>query len=101
MALIGRGWQLRVSVVSAAAARAYPNHPKLEIQIGALGNNGELKLALEQWPCRWVIDATHPFARHIHQQQTKPAANYTSHCCAIGGRSWHKERQKFCPILPP
>lgn len=73
-ALIERGWQLRVSVVSAAAARAYPNHPKLEIQIGALGNNGELKLALEQWPCRWVIDATHPFARHIHQQLSQACA---------------------------
>ena len=35
--LLGRGWQLRVSVVSSAAARAYPAHPKLELKVGALG----------------------------------------------------------------
>jgi precorrin-6A/cobalt-precorrin-6A reductase len=62
------GWQLRVSVVSAAAARAYSPHPQLELKIGSLGTNSDLKLSLEQWPCRWVIDATHPFAQKIHHQ---------------------------------
>jgi precorrin-6A/cobalt-precorrin-6A reductase len=66
--LLGKGWHLRVSVVSAAAARVYPSHPCLEIKIGALGAGEKLKAAISSWPCRWVIDATHPFAREIHRE---------------------------------
>jgi precorrin-6A/cobalt-precorrin-6A reductase len=63
--LLQRGWQLRVSVVSNAAARAYANHPQLECCVGSLGDAASLRQALAAWPCRWVIDATHPFAQQI------------------------------------
>ncbi|WP_295474445.1 precorrin-6A/cobalt-precorrin-6A reductase [Synechococcus sp. UW140] len=66
--LLGKGWHLRVSVVSEAAARVYPSHPCLEIKIGALGAGEKLKAAISSWPCRWVIDATHPFASQIHRE---------------------------------
>ena len=69
--LLRRGWQLRVSVVSSAAARAYPAHPNLELQVGALGDEAAVQTALAHWPCRWVVDAAHPFARSIHPAVTK------------------------------
>lgn len=74
--LLQRGWRLRVSVVTAAAARAYPRHPDLELTIGALGEaQGETPQqavarelsraeALAD-PFVWVVDATHPFALQI------------------------------------
>ena len=43
--LLRRGWQLRVSVVSSAAARAYPAHPNLELQVGALGDEAAVQTA--------------------------------------------------------
>ena len=64
--LLSRGWQLRVSVVSSAAARAYPQHPALELHVGALGDQDAVQRTLSQWPCRWVVDAAHPFAKSIH-----------------------------------
>ena len=64
--LLRRGWWLRVSVVSAAAARAYPLHPRLERQVGALGEGQALQRRLASWPCRWVVDAAHPFAQRLH-----------------------------------
>jgi len=64
-ALLARGWQVRVSVVGAAARRAYAPHPELQCQVGALGEQAALTQALAQWPCRWVLDATHPFAQQI------------------------------------
>ena len=47
--LLRRGWQLRVSVVSSAAARAYPAHPALELQVGALGDEAAVQNAIAQW----------------------------------------------------
>lgn len=76
--LLERGWGVRVSVVSAAATRAYAPHPALELQVGALGGEGgepgdgarAIRAALRDaaargCPCRWLIDASHPFALRI------------------------------------
>ncbi|MFM7676858.1 MAG: precorrin-6A/cobalt-precorrin-6A reductase [Synechococcus sp.] len=68
-ALLDRGWRLRVSVVGAAAARAYRSDPALEIRVGALEREA-LTAELAQSraagdPFHWVVDATHPFARRI------------------------------------
>ena len=72
-ALLGQGWRLRVSVVTADAARVYPGHPRLELQVGALGGSEPLRRALKESQQRGrgfqvVVDATHPFASTIHQQ---------------------------------
>ena len=72
-ALLEQGWQLRVSVVTAEAARAYPGHLRLELQVGALGGSQPRLCAREAarlQGCRFraVIDAAHPFARLIHGQ---------------------------------
>ena len=68
-ALLERGWRLRVSVVSELAGRAYPAHPRLELQVGALGGAEAIAAALEaqrrQGGFRWVVDGTHPFAERI------------------------------------
>ena len=59
-----------------AAARAYPRHPDLELAVGALGGSAgeeppravaaELQRARDLAdPYRWLVDATHPFARQI------------------------------------
>jgi precorrin-6A/cobalt-precorrin-6A reductase len=71
--LLAQGWQLRVSVVTAEAALAYPSHPNLQLQVGAMGGSEPLRRALKEgWeqgqPFRAVIDATHPFATTVHQQ---------------------------------
>lgn len=75
-ALLACGWRLRVSVVTAAAARAYPAHADLEMAIGALGAGGgegaraaiarELQEArLQADPFHWLVDASHPFAQRV------------------------------------
>lgn len=69
-ALLARGWWLRVSVVSAAAARAYAPHPRLELAVGAIAGDAGVAAILERaaalaQPFRWVIDASHPFATEI------------------------------------
>jgi precorrin-6A/cobalt-precorrin-6A reductase len=76
--LLERGWGVRVSVVSGAAARAYAPHPRLELRVGALGGDGAVRgdptgaalaelqgAAARGRPCRWLIDASHPFALRI------------------------------------
>lgn len=74
--LLQRGWRLKVSVVTAAAARAYGRHADLELAVGALGGAGgdaaqwavaeELQRARAGVdPYHWLVDATHPFARQI------------------------------------
>ena len=37
-------------------------------------------ITLCQWPCRWVVDAAHPFARSIHPAVAK--------ACTALGRPW-------------
>ncbi len=76
-ALLQAGWQVRVCVVSRAAARAYAPQPGLELLVGAIGSSSpaatplagvrqELERArASQQPYRWVIDASHPFASQI------------------------------------
>jgi precorrin-6A/cobalt-precorrin-6A reductase len=75
-ALLARGWRLKVSVVTSAAARAYPRHPDLELAVGPLGAGcgespasavaAELRRARDLAdPYLWLVDATHPFARQI------------------------------------
>ncbi|MFM7315076.1 MAG: precorrin-6A/cobalt-precorrin-6A reductase [Cyanobium sp.] len=74
--LLDRGWRLRVSVVTAGAARAYEPHPDLELAVGPLGMaSGEdpqeviaRDLALARRcgdPFHAVVDASHPFAIRI------------------------------------
>jgi precorrin-6A/cobalt-precorrin-6A reductase len=68
--LLLQGWQVRVSVVAEEAARAYPQHPDLELLVGPLGGCQGLHAALAGAkqtgrPFRAVIDATHPFACRI------------------------------------
>lgn len=67
-ALLERGWRLRVSVVSAAATRVYAPHPQLELRVGDLADDGAVERELEQHRPRWVVDATHPFARRISER---------------------------------
>ena len=76
-ALLQAGWQLRVSVVSRSAARAYAPHPGLQLLVGAIGACSPAATPLagvrqelagaraNQQPYRWVIDASHPFASQI------------------------------------
>ena len=64
--LLQRGWHLRVSVVSSDATRSYPQHPQLHCQVGPLGAGEALQKQLGGWPCRWLIDAAHPFAQQVH-----------------------------------
>ena len=64
-ALLARGWQVRVSVVTAAATRAYLPHPSLQVQVGACNSDAGLEQQLRQLAPRWVVDATHPFALEI------------------------------------
>lgn len=71
--LLERGWQLRLSVVSAAAGRAYPSDPRLELQQGRLGGAAALAQQLQQAaqaqvPFRLVVDATHPFATQVQRE---------------------------------
>jgi precorrin-6A/cobalt-precorrin-6A reductase len=77
--LLGLGWQLRVSVVTAAAGRAYPLHPALELRVGALGSAAALSRELQEArrqgrPFRAVVDATHPFASRIHGELERGSA---------------------------
>ncbi len=76
-ALLQAGWQVRVSVVSRAAARSYAPQPGLELVVGAIGSTHAEATPLagvrqelagaraSQQPFRWVIDASHPFASRI------------------------------------
>ena len=64
-ALLAAGWRVRVSVVSPEAARAYPAHPHLQLQVGPLPDASAVAAVLQELQPRWVIDATHPFAVRI------------------------------------
>jgi precorrin-6A/cobalt-precorrin-6A reductase len=66
--LLARGWWVQVSVVTAAAARAYARHPELQLQVGAIDSDALLQQELEQLRPRWVVDATHPFAQLISER---------------------------------
>lgn len=63
--LLERGWRVLVSVVTPEATRAYPPHPRLELQVGALADGAAIAAVLAQRRPRWVVDATHPFACRI------------------------------------
>jgi precorrin-6A/cobalt-precorrin-6A reductase len=72
--LLARGWRLKVSLVSRAAALAYGAHARQELAVGAIGGTdgpaagitAELADAgFRGAPYTWVIDATHPFATRI------------------------------------
>ncbi len=78
-ALLELGWRLRVSVVTAAAARAYRPHPALELRVGPLGGasslTGELLAAERRGePFRAVLDASHPFASRLHLELAEGSA---------------------------
>ena len=100
LALLGRGWRLRVSVVTASAARAYPVHPALELQVGPLGGSGgadpdgALAIALERAarqgdPFTALIDASHPFAVRISAALAR--------VCGLRGQPLLRLRR---PLLP-
>ena len=74
--LLQRGWRLRVSLVTAAAAHTYRRlledwgTNRLELAVGALDGDAAIALALQQArsqhePFSAVVDATHPFAQQI------------------------------------
>jgi precorrin-6A/cobalt-precorrin-6A reductase len=68
--LLARGWRLRVSVVTPAAAASYPGDPCLEVLVGALAGTAAWRGALERArrqgePFQWIIDASHPFATRV------------------------------------
>ena len=70
MALLARGWRLRVWVVSEGAGRSYPAAPGLELAVGPIGGSKAVAEALARAEVAgerpaWVVDATHPFARRI------------------------------------
>ena len=67
-ALLQRGWNVLVCVVTPTAARAYTAHPQLQIRIGALAADSDLEALLERWRPHWCVDATHPFACAISQR---------------------------------
>jgi precorrin-6A/cobalt-precorrin-6A reductase len=67
---LDRGWRVRVSVVTAAARRSYPEDPRLEVVVGALAGAPAWRAALEEAerqgdPFRWLVDASHPFASQV------------------------------------
>ena len=71
--LLGRGWQLEVSVVTAAASLAYPAHRHLRLLVGALAGGEAIRQRLAMaaaagQPYAAVVDASHPFARQISAQ---------------------------------
>jgi precorrin-6A/cobalt-precorrin-6A reductase len=77
--LLAQGWRLRVSVVTAAAARAYAPDPALELRVGALAGAGNLTRGLLEAsrrgePFAAVVDATHPFACSIHGELERGSA---------------------------
>lgn len=84
-AVLQRGWRLRLSLVSAAAALSYRDLERqwpgrLELHTGALGGVEAIRAVLEQArglgdPFALVIDATHPFAQRISH-------DLSSACCA-------------------
>ena len=64
--LIRSGWRVTVSVVTAAASRAYAGLNLDQIRIGALQGQDSIRTELQAEPgFRWVVDATHPFASQI------------------------------------
>mgnify|MGYP006282838123 FL=1 len=67
-ALLERGWWVQVSVVTAAAARAYPAHPRLRLRIGPISSDAGLQAELLQLHPRALVDATHPFAQEISRR---------------------------------
>ncbi|MCP9883949.1 precorrin-6A/cobalt-precorrin-6A reductase [Synechococcus sp. ATX 2A4] len=72
-ALLACGWELTVSVVSQAAGRAYPRHPLLQLEVGAIEGSAGIQrrlgaARLQQRPYQCVIDASHPFAVQISAQ---------------------------------
>jgi precorrin-6A/cobalt-precorrin-6A reductase len=71
--LLERGWQLEVSVVTAAASLAYPAHRHLRLLVGALAGGEAIRQRLAMaaaagQPYAAVVDASHPFARQISAQ---------------------------------
>jgi precorrin-6A/cobalt-precorrin-6A reductase len=79
-ALLAAGWQLRVSVVSPEAARAYRQAANLELAIGAIGLDQPsvadqlLAARAAADPFAWVIDASHPYASRISAELSQTCA---------------------------
>ena len=68
-ALLQRGWQVQVSVVTPQAAQAYTGLCLDQLHVGALAGPPGISDLLDR--CggfRWVVDATHPFATQISDQ---------------------------------
>ena len=66
--LLERGWWVRASVVTPGAARAYPQHPQLQLSVGEVSDDAQLRADLQELAPRWVVDATHPFAQVISRR---------------------------------
>lgn len=71
--LLALGWQVTVSVVSAAAALAYRPHRALSLRVGALGGEAAVEAELVAATASGrsyavVVDASHPFACQVSRQ---------------------------------
>ena len=78
--LIQKGWKVTVSVVTEEAARSYENLMVEEIKIGPLSDQSEVRKIIKiskrnGYPFKFVIDATHPFAKKI--------SNYLVNACDL------------------
>ena len=67
-ALLEQGWNVRVSVVTPGAARAYGQRRGLEVRVGACSSDQTLEQELGELAPRWVVDTTHPFAVVISER---------------------------------
>lgn len=67
-ALLDSGYQLSISVVSAAAARAYADMPLDHLHVGPFLSEDSLSEYLASKVVNLVVDATHPFALQISDQ---------------------------------
>lgn len=88
-ALLQQGWRVTVSVVSEAAARAYPPHPRLRVEAGALAGEAAIRAELQRQCYAAVVDATHPFAVQI-------SAALTAACQSQGQRLLRLQRSVPC-----
>ncbi|MEB3227347.1 MAG: cobalt-precorrin-6A reductase [Synechocystis sp.] len=71
-ALLSQGFTLVVSVTTTIAARLYPRHRCLTVQVGRL-TEGEIPKLLQAENIRAIVDASHPFAIQISQSAVRCA----------------------------
>lgn len=98
-ALLGQGWPVKVSVVSEAAARAYPAHPRLQVEAGALAGAAAITAELQRRPYAAVVDATHPFAVQISAALTEACGSRGQRLLRLQRGAPPAERVRLLPSL--